>query len=140
MESGLANRGKNCSAKNKPLNTFIYICTKRHSFQDNGSLVGSNVDLRESQLSVLIQALDELLLHHTVDSNVGQVRDEGVTDSSANVLTASEVQQSQRGETLQVGQTAVGKLTTAWNKQQRSDGIRVLEQSITGRNYIHLPV
>lgn len=61
---------------------------------------------------MLVQALDELLLHHTVEGDVGQVRDEGVAGSSADALTASEVQQSQRGETLHIGQTAVCQLTT----------------------------
>lgn len=68
--------------------------------------------------NVLVQALDELLLHHTVEGSVGQVRDEGVASSSADAFTASEVQQSQRGETLQVGQTAVSQLTTTWRDVQ----------------------
>ena len=45
---------------------------------------------------------------------MGQVRDEGVTDSSADASTASEVQKSQTGQTLQGGQTAVCQLTAAW--------------------------
>lgn len=67
-----------------------------------------------------VNALDELLLHHTEESNVGQVGDEGFTGPSADALTASEVQQSQRGETLQVGQTTVCKLTAAWVDRQTS--------------------
>lgn len=42
---------------------------------------------------MLVYALDELLLHHTEEGDVGQVRDEGITGSSADALTASEVQQ-----------------------------------------------
>lgn len=45
-----------------------------------------------------------------------QVRDEGVTGSSAYILTTSEVQQSQRGEPLHVGQAAIRQLTTAWTQ------------------------
>lgn len=66
-----------------------------------------------------VYALDELLLHHTVEGDVGQVRDEGVTGPSADALTASEVQQSQRGETLQVGQTAICQLTATWRQTDR---------------------
>lgn len=51
---------------------------------------------------------------------MGQVGDEGVTASSADVLTASEVQQSQRGEALQVGQTAVCQLTATWTDTDKS--------------------
>lgn len=57
-----------------------------------------------------VYALDELLLHHTVEGDVGQVGDEGVTGSPADALAASEVQQGERGETLQVGQAAVRQL------------------------------
>lgn len=68
---------------------------------------------------MLVQALDELLLHHTEEGDVGQVRDEGVTGASADAFTASEVQQSQRGQTLQVGQTAVCQLTATWTHRHR---------------------
>lgn len=50
------------------------------------------IDLPRSSVSV--QALDELLLHHTVEGDVGQVGDEGVTGSSADTLAASEVEES----------------------------------------------
>ncbi len=72
-----------------------------------------------NEMFALVHALDELLLHHTVEGDMGQVRDEGVTGSSTDALTASEVQQSQRGETLQVGQTAVCQLTTTWTHGHR---------------------
>lgn len=52
---------------------------------------------------------------------MGQVGDEGIAASSADVLTASEVQQSQRGEALQVGQTAVCQLTATCTHRQVTD-------------------
>lgn len=63
-----------------------------------------------------VYALDELLLHHAVEGDVGQVRNEGVAGPSADALTASEVQQSQRGEALQVGQTAISQLAATWTQ------------------------
>lgn len=68
--------------------------------------------------SVSVYALDELLLHHAVEGDVGQIRDEGVAGPSADALTAPEVQQRQRGETLHVGQTAVCQLTATWTQGQ----------------------
>lgn len=56
---------------------------------------------------------------------MGQVRDEGVTGPSADALTASEVQQSQRGETLQVGQTAIRQLTATWTQTDSQNEISV---------------
>lgn len=50
---------------------------------------------------------------------MGQVGDEGVAGPSADALTASEVKQSQRGETLHVGETAVGQLAAAWTHSQQ---------------------
>ena len=76
----------------------------------------------------LVQALDEFLLHHTEEGDVGQVRDEGVTGSSTDSLTASEVQQSQRGETLQVGQTAVRQLTAAYTHTHK--GTHILPSAV----------
>ncbi len=71
--------------------------------------------------SLSVYALDELLLHHTVEGDVGQVRDEGVAGSSADAFTTSEVQQSQRGQTLQVGQTAVCELAATWTDRHRDE-------------------
>lgn len=65
-----------------------------------------------------VYALDELLLHHAVEGDVGQIRDEGVAGSSADALTAPEVQQRQRGETLHVGQTSICQLTATWTQTQ----------------------
>lgn len=67
---------------------------------------------------MLIQALDEFLLHHAVDSYVEQVGDEGVAGSSADAFTASEVEQDQRGEALQIGQAAIGQLIAAFKHTQ----------------------
>lgn len=69
----------------------------------------------------LVQALDELLLHHTVEGDVGQIWDESIAGTSADSLTASEVQQSQRGETLQVRQAAVRQLVATLQTQTSQD-------------------
>lgn len=47
-----------------------------------------------------VDPLDELLLHHAVEGNVGQVRDEGVARPPADARAASEVKQGQVGEPL----------------------------------------
>lgn len=62
----------------------------------------------------LVQALNEFLLHHTVEGDVGQVGDEGVAGTSAYSLTASEVQQSQAGEPLQIRQTGIRQLVATY--------------------------
>lgn len=60
-----------------------------------------------------VDPLDELLLHHAVEGNVGQVRDEGVAHTPADARAAPEVEQGQVGETLKVGETAVCQLAAA---------------------------
>lgn len=41
---------------------------------------------------VLVQSLNKLLFHHTIEGDVGEIRDEGVTCSPADASTASEVE------------------------------------------------
>lgn len=59
-----------------------------------------------------VDPLDQLLLHHAVEGNMGQVRDKGIARPPADTCAATEVEQGQVGETLQVGETAVGQLAT----------------------------
>ena len=63
---------------------------------------------------VLLHPLNEFLLGHAEVCDVRQVWDEGVAGSPADVLAASQVQEKQGGQTLQVGQTAVRQVVTAW--------------------------
>lgn len=65
-----------------------------------------------------VDPLDQLLLHHTVEGDVGQVWDEGIARPSADTCAATEVEQGQVGEPLQVRQTAVRQLAAACGRRQ----------------------
>lgn len=78
------------------LRLFIYIQESRGVltfFQQTQS-----VQYKTSCQSV--DPLDELLLHHAVEGDVGQVWDEGVAHTPADARAAPEVEQGQVGETL----------------------------------------
>lgn len=81
-----------------------------------------------------VQVLDELLLHHTIECGVRQVWHEGIAGLPTDAFTASQVQQSQRGETLQVGQADIRQLTTTWLDRQTGLWLRWSIQTITESN------
>lgn len=65
-----------------------------------------------------VDPLDQLLLHHAIEGNMGQVRDESIARPPADACAATEVEQGQVGETLQVCETTIGQLAAAC-KQRR---------------------